>query len=152
MSRGVVFAHDVASRPADRNPRSSPPGGNRLKLRLARQLVFSSCALLLFAARAGATTFTNWTSIDVVANTAQGVLGTALVTMSGSDISFGNTDGTSGLFNFSHFCPPLAQTDHLEFIGHPSTYTYTVSFSQPVLDPVLHLRLSPRPWSSAASR
>ncbi len=83
--------------------------------------------------------FTDWTSVG--ANVATGTLHGSTVTLSGTTVSPspGSTlDGSSTFFNRADFTPPLATSDHIQFIGAGGN-SYTLAFATPVTDPVLHL-------------
>ncbi len=98
--------------------------------------------LLLASASAHATTiFTDWTSVDIAGNSASGTLGTIAVAISGGDISFAVTSGSSSLFaDPAHFTPAIPSGDFVEFTGSfTSTFTYTITFSAPVANPILHV-------------
>jgi len=82
--------------------------------------------------------FVKWTSIDVGSDSAQGVLGPVHVTLTGGDITFGNTGGGTA-FNYSLFCPPLSSSGFVEFVGTNPSYSYTISFGSPIQDPILHI-------------
>jgi hypothetical protein len=86
--------------------------------------------------------FTDWTLIDAENNRAEGMLGPVSVLLTGSDIYYyGVTDGTSQNFNYPYFTPQLPTSDYVEFLGsYPSqNFSYSISFSEPVTDPVLHI-------------
>ena len=91
----------------------------------------------------GALVFTDWTSINTDSESANGFLGSITVTFSGGDIDAGTTDGTSALFNEeSYFNPSLQNSDEVGFRGaniNNSAYNYTVTFSNTVVNPVMHL-------------
>jgi hypothetical protein len=98
--------------------------------------------LLQAAASAQASpVFTDWTSVDAQGNSASGTLGTIAVAISGGDIASAVTDGSSPLFaSPSHFTPAIPLGDFVEITGSfTSTFTYTITFSAPVADPILHV-------------
>jgi Matrixin len=84
---------------------------------------------------------TDWTSIDLVNEIATGNLNGSTVTFSGTDINFGISNGTSPFFNYPGvFTPSIANTDSVQFVsGSSSPHNYTLSFSNPVTNPTLHL-------------
>ena len=85
--------------------------------------------------------FTDWTSVDTSADAAAGNLNGISVTMTGFDISFGDTTGASSFFaNATVFSPALASSDAIEVIGpFTTTLSYTVTFDSPITDPILHV-------------
>lgn len=98
-----------------------------------------SLLALLWAPAVHALTFTDWTSVDLNGNVAQGSMGPIAVTLSGGDLVFAITDGSSTAYDDPTYCPPLATADYLEFRGTPLAPTYTVSFGRLVHNPVLHI-------------
>lgn len=84
-------------------------------------------------------TFTDFTTTDTVGNTSSASLGPVAVTFSGTDISGGVTDNSFTGFNNAFFAPPLASSDSVHFSTNSSLSNYTITFSQPVTDPRLHL-------------
>ena len=86
-----------------------------------------------------ATVFTDWTNIDLAANTATGTVGGVSVTLSGGDIYAKVEDGTSAKFNDPRVTPPLVSSDLVGIFGDDPSFTYTVEFTTPVWNPVLHL-------------
>jgi hypothetical protein len=107
----------------------------------------STCAVVLVCIPANAVeakadlVFTDWTNVNTTTDVAVGTLGPVSVTVSGGVIDFGVTDGSFTGFNYPYFTPPLAMTDVVEFkaANPPATYTYTVSFSGPITNPVLQI-------------
>lgn len=84
--------------------------------------------------------FTDWTTVDTSANTASGTLNGLAVSLAGFDITFGDTNGTTGFSNAAVFSPALALSDSVEVTGSFTTpFTYTVTFSSPVTDPIMHV-------------
>ena len=98
-----------------------------------------SLLALLWAPAVHALTFTDWTAVDLSGNVAQGSMGPIAVTLSGGDLTFAITDGSSTAYNDPTFCPSLATADYLEFRGTPLAPTYTISFGRVVHNPVLHI-------------
>jgi len=92
----------------------------------------------LLSTNAGAIDFVDWVVVDTNNDSAQGQVCTIDVTLSGQDITYGVTDGSSPYFNHGVFCPPLLSSDVVELIGTSPAYSYTVTFSAPVTDPILH--------------
>ena len=82
--------------------------------------------------------FADWKEIDSEANLAVGVVGASTVTLTGTWVGLGVTDGSYTGFNRDYFTPPLATADYAGFRGHPTTYSYTLAFDPPVTDPVFH--------------
>lgn len=84
--------------------------------------------------------FTDWTSADLVANTASGYLGELPVTLSGGDLdaAFLNQEITG--FSSGLYTPPLATSDALEIVASVSGPTYVINFGGPVRNPVIHLK------------
>jgi len=87
------------------------------------------------------TLFTNWTTIDLSADTASGTLNGISVSLSGYDLWYGVTDGTSTNFsNEDVFDPALPLSDLVEVTApYTTTFTYTVTFGSPIEDPIMHL-------------
>jgi len=83
--------------------------------------------------------FTDWVTIDAGNDIASGTVCTIDVTMSGLDIASGVTDGSFTSFNNASFCPALSSSDMVEIVGTSPAYSYTVTFSAPVTDPILHI-------------
>ena len=92
-------------------------------------------------ARATTTMFTDWTTIDTSADTVSGTLNGVSVSLTGFDILYGVTDATSTRFSFMDvFTPALPLSDFVEVTGpFTTTFTYTVTFSSPVKDPIMHI-------------
>jgi hypothetical protein len=92
-------------------------------------------------AHATTTTFTDWTTVDVSVDTASGILNGIPVSLSGYDLWWGVTDGTSAnIGNAAVFNPVLPLSDVVEVTApHTTTFTYTVTFGSPVTDPIIHL-------------
>jgi hypothetical protein len=110
-----------------------------MRLVLAAILV-APLALHAQARPAIASDFTDWGTIDLSANIAQGTIGPVGVTMSGGDLTFGIIDGSSTAFNSPAFCPPLPSSDLVELIGTSPALSYTITFDRPLQDPILHVR------------
>ncbi len=105
-------------------------------LRFAGLLIALSLGGTITAARA-APIFVDWTSVNLVTNVATGTLGSIGVTFSGGDIDDGVTNGSSTLFNRPQFTPPLALTDYVGFRNNSPAYSYSVTFTGPVVNPLL---------------
>lgn len=85
-------------------------------------------------------TFTDWTS--AAGTQAAGTLGNVSVTIASSDSDVfvsSVLDGSSTVFNDPLFTPALPMSDMLYIQGKQVPVTYTITFSQPVTNPVLHL-------------
>lgn len=102
-------------------------------------LAIAWMAMALTIPAQATTTFTDWTSVDVGSDVAHGVLGSINVTMTGPNLVYGVVDNSFTGFDYPFHCPPLANSDLVEFIGSSPALTYTVSFSSPLQDPVLHI-------------
>jgi len=98
-------------------------------------------SLVSIDGRAATTQFTDWTSIDLSADTALGTLNGISVSLSGYDLWWGVTDGTSTNFsNAALFSPPLPLSDLVEVTApYTTTFTYTVTFGSAIKDPIMHL-------------
>lgn len=100
------------------------------------------CGVLFAAAilpsGASATTFTDWSMVDIVTNVVSGNLGGVTVNFSGSNIDQGVTDNSFTGFNSSLFTPPIANSDLVGFLGAPAVYNYVLTFSAPVENPIFH--------------
>lgn len=84
--------------------------------------------------------FTDWTSANLVANTASGNLGGATVTLSGGDLVAAFLSQEITGFNSVLYTPPLATSDAIEFVGASAAPTYVITFNRVVRNPVIHLR------------
>lgn len=107
-----------------------------------RKLHFSlPLAALLLAppAIAADPQFVDWISISTTTDVAQGTVGAIGVTLSGTVMGPGVVNGTSTIFSGTSFAPPIAKGDSLDLAAYTVASTYTVSFSQAVLDPVFHI-------------
>jgi hypothetical protein len=107
-----------------------------------RRNVGVALGLFLAAASAHATPiFTDWVSVDTAGDSASGTLGATGVAVSGGDISFAVTDGSSAIFaNPLHFTPAIPSGDYVEITGSfTSTFAYTITFSAPVTNPILYV-------------
>jgi len=96
-------------------------------------------AALLVATHAHAATFVDWTSIDTSGDTAVGTACNVSVSLNGLDITAGSTTGTFQGFNNAFFCPPLANSDFVEFRGTSPANSYVLTFNPPVTNPTLHI-------------
>jgi len=86
-----------------------------------------------------AATYVDWTSAG---NGAQGTLGEIAVTLSwssGGQLGYAWLNNNATLFGSDAFSPPMGPTDALEIRGFSSAPTYTITFSEPVTNVVLHL-------------
>jgi hypothetical protein len=83
--------------------------------------------------------FVDWREINLSTNVATGTIGSIGVTMSGGDIDSGVTNGSGTRFSSSAFSPSLPTSDNVGFLGRTPAFTYTITFSEPVTDPVMHL-------------
>lgn len=97
------------------------------------------CAVCCASPASAALTFTDWTSVDGVAETASGSLGPIAVSLTGTDIATAVTDNTYTAYDSAAFTPSLPSSDMVEFRGHSPAYSYTLTFSSPVTNPRLHL-------------
>jgi hypothetical protein len=77
--------------------------------------------------------------IDISTDVAIGGLDTVTVEFTGSDIDAGVIDESWSYFNAPMFTPPIEFTDVVGFRGAPAIYHYTLTFSAPVHDPIMHL-------------
>lgn len=115
----------------------------QISMKSARAAFIASMLAVLMEGSFAATAFTDWTSVDTTAETAQGTLATVGVTLTGTDLSFAVTNGTSTIFSSSLFTPSLPTSDLIEVVsyapGSSSSGSYAISFSQAVTDPVLHI-------------
>lgn len=86
--------------------------------------------------------FVDWISANGPQGTATGKLGTVDVTLSGPsfDPQYFVLDGSSTLFNSADFSPKLAKSDHAFTIAAPIPQTLSISFSHPVMDPIVHFQ------------
>ena len=98
-------------------------------------------AVLIFSqpATAADPQFVDWTSINTTTRIAQGSIGSIAVTLSGTVMGPGVVNGTSTIFSGASFTPPIATGDSLDLAAYTVPSTYTISFSQTVLDPVFHI-------------
>lgn len=113
-------------------------GGLMLKFQQVLCVCSGIFAFALASTTTAHATFTSWTSVDLSGNVAQGSMGPVTVTVSGGDLSFFQQASTG--FNDPTFCPPLPTADLLELIATPTGHTYTITFSKPVHNPILHVR------------
>lgn len=106
-----------------------------------RFLALTVIVLLLATNAHAVTQFTDWTSVDTVGNTAAGTLGGIAVSLTGGDVVFGVTNGTSTRFSDAAvYTPALATSDLVEFAGSfNSLPVYSVTFGTPITDPILHI-------------
>lgn len=84
--------------------------------------------------------FTDWTSANLVANTAYGFLGQSGVSFSGGDIVAAFLTGNLTGLGSSLYTPPLQASDGLEILGRTDNPVYMIRFSEPVTDPVFQLK------------
>ncbi len=85
-------------------------------------------------------TFTDWTSLESVGPetvTAVGTLGTVTVQLGGSYVQ-DLGQGTAS-FPAPYFTPPVSPSDVVWVAVYPTAENYTIDFSQPVHNPVIHL-------------
>jgi hypothetical protein len=114
------------------------------------------CALFLLSSRADCqVVFANWTAANDAANTAAGTLGSSAVSLT-TDMAVPDFSGNGGVvggildgsytnFSGTNFVPNIASTDA---IGLGSASSFTLRFSPPVTNPVLHLyQLADNTWS-----
>lgn len=101
-------------------------------MHVARAFIITSIALASVSANA-ALQFTDWTSAN------SGSIGTLNVSLTGTFVQGVVLNGTSTIFSSSNFSPPLPLSDWIEIQGRASTASYTINFSQQVVDPVIHL-------------
>jgi hypothetical protein len=83
--------------------------------------------------------FTDWQKADLAAQTAEGDLDGVTVTLSGRLITEAKLDSSSTFFDSDSFLPKLAKSDHIVLQANTALQTYSVSFSAPVENPILHL-------------
>ena len=118
--------------------RRSPVLRSFLGLLCGLTLVLAAPAMAA-AATPGPADLVDWTSADGVANVATGSAHGVSVTLTGSDVQAGGvTDGTFGGFAAAFFTPAAPATDAIALASFPG-YSYTLTFSTPVTDPVLDL-------------
>jgi hypothetical protein len=96
-------------------------------------------AVSLASTSVGATDFVDWTVVDTNNDVAQGTVCGFAVTLSGLDITWGETEGVSHYFDAAFFCPALTGSDVVEFTATSPAYSYTITFGVPVTDPILHI-------------
>ena len=82
--------------------------------------------------------FTDWLTVDVAANGATGTLDGVSVSLTGSDLDSGVIDGSETVFASPVFKPQIPASDAIGIRGLTG-YAYTLEFSEPVKDPVLHV-------------
>lgn len=99
----------------------------------------ASFAMFHASTSQAALVFTDWTSVNTTTNVAVGTLGPVSVTLTGTDINYGVTDGSSTVFNQPYFSPPLTSSDEVGIGGSPSVFSYTVTFGAPVANPRMHI-------------
>lgn len=95
-------------------------------------------ALTASASMASQIIFTDWTTISTTSHSATGDLGGVTVQVSGTGINGGVTNNGFTGFGNANFTPSLPTSDYVGISGSPASNTYTVSFSTPVWNPVLH--------------
>lgn len=103
--------------------------------------VLSNILLLcVFSFSANATPiFVDWASIDTSANVATGTLGSANVTLTGTNITGGIVDDSSSIFNSGFFSPSLTTSDFIGLRNVPSGDSFVLSFSERVANPIVHI-------------
>ena len=120
---------------------------NQIAVFFAHRLVLLQglwTALLLLAAPArtqAELVFTVWNAIEGGTNRAEGVLGGVRVTLTSNSSEFPLAVAKSlTVFNQNLFSPPLETADVAYIVGLPApAASYTLAFSAPVKNPVLHL-------------
>ena len=112
--------------------------------RLALALTLAALALGAVTGSAqtvGGLQFTDWTATG--GTTATGTLLGNTVTVTGwhlSELPASYLDGSATFFSAPYFTPPLPHGDAIEFRAeNRQPHDYTLSFSSPTTDPVLHL-------------
>lgn len=100
-----------------RRPRAAP------RARVSLAAGFLSLAALAGEPARAVPIFTDWVSVDSV------------------NVDFAVTDGSSSVFaNSSYFTPAVPFGDYVEIQGSLITpFTYTITFSAPVVNPILHV-------------
>jgi hypothetical protein len=108
-----------------------------------RPLVLLSLVLVFaysYASHASVIRFVDWITIDIGTDVAIGSLDTVSVEFTGSDIDWGVVNESWTGFDVPMFTPPIDSSDMVSFRGAPAVYHYTLTFSAPVEDPIMHLR------------
>ena len=101
-------------------------------MHIARSLLVTGLALSSMCADA-ALQFTDWTTANA------GTIGTLNVSLTGTFVQGVVLNGTSTIFNSSNFTPSLPLSDWIEIQGRSPAASYVITFSQQVVDPVIHL-------------
>lgn len=87
---------------------------------------------------APAITFTDWTAADTADDTADGTLGGVAVSLSGSELQIGITDGSFGGFAQAFFAPPVPRSDAIALGSRPG-HAYELRLTSAVTDPILQI-------------
>lgn len=104
--------------------------------RLSRCVLAALFTLSGTAAHA-ALQFTDWTS--TTAGSATGTIGSTTVLLSGP-VQSAVLNGSSPFFSSAAlFTPALATSDYIEVLVSPPSKNFTLTFSQAVIDPLIHL-------------
>ena len=90
-----------------------------------------AAAALVFSGAANSQQFVDWISAT------EGTVAGIGITLTGETTHA--TFGPLNAFSWEFFTPSIDSTDYIKILGSSTPRTYTVTFSQPVLDPVLHL-------------
>jgi hypothetical protein len=97
-------------------------------------------ALGLSCSAQAAIQFVDWNTIDTSTATAVGAIGSVTVTFSGTQLNGGVTNSTSNAFsNGGIFTPNIVGGDHVEFVGLNPAASFVLSFSQAVVNPIIHV-------------
>lgn len=91
-----------------------------------------------FGAHATRVVFADWTAADAAADTATGTLGGRAISLTGSELQVGITDGSFTGFAQPYFAFPIARGDALALGSQPG-YSYEIRLGAPVTDPVLQI-------------
>jgi hypothetical protein len=87
---------------------------------------------------APAITFTDWTAADTATDTAAGSLDGVAVSLTGSELQIGITNGTFGGFAQPYFAPSIPRSDTIALASRPG-YSYELRLAAPVTNPVLQI-------------
>lgn len=123
------------------NRLTSPQRNLTAQRRSHRLLVLTLGLALSRFAVAQTPVFVDWISANGPQGTATGKLGgTVDVTLTGPafDPQYFVLDGSSTVFNSADFSPKLTKSDKAYTIATPTPQAYRISFSQPVMDPIIH--------------
>jgi len=108
-----------------------------------KRSLLSAAALLCVCAvqpAHAALQFVDWTSVNTATDVALGSVGPVGVTLTGTVINGGVVNGTSTFFaSPALFTPAIPSGDSIELGSVPSTSTFTITFAQAVVDPIVHL-------------